>query len=180
MRHWIVCAFIGPCIGLCLAGCGERTPKEAPRVAQQIKQQPARPLAQPPAAAPAPVILVPSTVTSTGSDPVFMVSEGLKSAIRAVNGTSAQAGPLDFGVKAAEALRSASAPGKAPPNPAQLIKDPAYAEQVLLLSKGVVSEFRVARVSGPDARGIYAVSIEMKIVKSATPAAAAPAVAAKR
>jgi len=173
MRYWIVCG----CVGLCLVGCGERTPKVAPSPAQQVQKLPARPIQQ---VEPAPVILVPAGVTSTGPDPVFMVNEGLKSAIRSVNGISAQAGPLDFGMKAAEALRNSSAPEKAPANPVQLIKDPAYAAQVLELAKGVVSEFRVASASGPNASGIYTVSIEMKILKSATPPATAPAAAAKQ
>jgi hypothetical protein len=165
LKQWIVLACIG--LSLFLAGCGKRkaaapqpaVPQETPQVAEA-------------AAEPAPVTFAEAKVTSTGFDPLSMVNEALKSAIEFNGGPAAAPGSdaMDFAFKAAQAIRVGSAPAKSPAEAARLVKEAAFAEQILLLAKEFVTEFKVASVSGPDRTGVYTVSIEATIARQ--PAAA--------
>jgi len=173
MKQWIVVACIG--LSLCLAGCGQRKAKQAARApaAPQEAQQPAA--SNETEEAPAPARYAETRATSAGVDPLFMVNEALKGLIKHVGAGTVDAGPesMNFGFQAARALSGGDGRPKSPADAARLVQEAAFAEQILVLAKDIVADFKVASVTGPDAKGVYSISIEAKLVVRAAPAGAA-------
>ena len=111
--------------------------------------------------------------TGTGLTPSAAVSEALKSAVMQVNGTAvdASSASVNISVKAMAQLDVQSKNGLDSVKAAEVVNSQAFAESVVTQSNGVVSIFKVDKLTLPKNNGgVYLVDITAKIAKFKAPA----------
>jgi hypothetical protein len=111
--------------------------------------------------------------TGTGLTPSAAVSEALKSAVMQVNGTAvdASSASVNISAKATAQLDVQSKNGSDSVKATEVVNSQAFAESVVMQSNGVVSTFKVDKLTPPKSNGgVYVVDITAKIAKFKAPA----------
>ncbi len=111
--------------------------------------------------------------TGTGLTPSAAVSEALKSAVMQVNGTAvdASSASVNISAKATAQLDVQTKNGSDSVKATEVVNSQAFAESVVTQSNGVVSTFKVDKLTPPKSNGgVYVVDITAKIAKFKAPA----------
>ncbi len=111
--------------------------------------------------------------TGTGLTPSAAVSEALKSAVMQVNGTAvdASSASVNISAKASAQLDVQTQNGSDSVKATEMLNSQAFAESVVTQSNGVVSTFKVDKLTPPKSNGgVYVVDISAKIAKFKAPA----------
>jgi hypothetical protein len=111
--------------------------------------------------------------TGTGLTPSAAVSEALKSAVMQVNGTAvdASSASVNISAKATAQLDVQTKNGSDSVKATEVVNSQAFAESVVTQSNGVVSTFKVDKLTPPKSNGgVYVVDITAKLAKFKAPA----------
>ncbi|MBV6320702.1 CsgG/HfaB family protein [Duganella violaceipulchra] len=152
------------CVGL--VACGQK--QEAPAAAPP----PAGPnLTQTPDVGK--IEQVQTTASGTGMTPGAAINDALKTAIMQVNGTTVDAASANLNTfsQATATLDVESSYGNDSLKASATAQGSHFAEQIVTQSKGVVSSFKVAKLTPPSSKGgLYSVEIAASIAKFKAPA----------
>lgn len=152
------------CLGLAACGQKEEAPaKEAAPAAPNLTQVPDV----------GKVELVDANASGTGITPGAAVNEALKSAIQQVNGTTvnARSANLNTVSQVTAQLDVETADGSDSLKATATVQGSHFAEQIITESKGVVSSFKVVKMTPPTSKGgLFSVEIAAKIAKFKAPA----------
>ena len=116
---------------------------------------------------------IPVSASGVGMTPGAAVNAALKTAIMQVNGVAVDASStnLDFAAQATAQVDVYSAQGHDSAKATAQLQGQAFAEQIVSQSQGVVSSFRVLKVTVPEKQGgNYSVDIEARVAKFKAPA----------
>lgn len=111
--------------------------------------------------------------TGTGLTPSAAVNEALKSAVMQVNGVAVDASSANMNIsaKATAQLDVQTKNGSDSAKATEVLNSQAFAESVVTQSNGVVSTFKVDKLTPPKSNGgVYVVDITAKIAKFNAPA----------
>lgn len=160
--------FISAVLFLALAGCGEKQDS----VKRDEPPPPSGPnLTQTPDVGKVEQVSV--TAKGTGMTPGAAVNDALKTAIMQVNGTTVDASSANLNTyaKVTATLDVETAEGVDSAKATATMQGQAFAESIVTNSKGVVSSFKVVKITPPQSKGQgYAVDIEASIAKFKAPA----------
>lgn len=116
---------------------------------------------------------VDASASGTGMTPGAAVNEALKSAIQQVNGTTvdARSANLNTFSQVTANLDVETADGSDSLKATATVQGSHFAEQIVTQSKGVVSSFKVVKMTPPASKGgVYTVDIAARIAKFKAPA----------
>ena len=152
------------CLGL--AACGKK--EEAPAAAAP---QPGPNLTQTPDVGK--IEQVEASASGSGVTPGAAINDALKTAIMQVNGTTVDASSANLNTysQVTASLDVESADGSDSVKAAATMQGSHFAEQIVTQSKGVVSSFKVVKLTPPAGKGgLYRVDIAASIAKFKAPA----------
>jgi acetolactate synthase small subunit len=113
------------------------------------------------------------TASGTGITPGAAVNDALKTAIQQVNGTTVNASSANLNTysQVTANLDVETSEGSDSLKATATVQGSHFAEQIVTQSKGVVSSFKVVKMTSPSGKGgIYTVDIAAKIAKFKAPA----------
>ncbi|MDC8758145.1 CsgG/HfaB family protein [Janthinobacterium fluminis] len=155
-------------LALALGGCGQ---KETPAPAQPAAPAPGPNLTQTPDVGK--IEQVATSATGSGVTPGAAVNDALKNAIMQVNGTTVQATSVSANMFAQvnATLDVETEYGRDSAKLDSTMQGQAFAERIVAESKGVVSSFKVGKITPPAAKGgAFTVTIDAQIAKFKAPA----------
>lgn len=152
------------CLGLVACGKQDEVPvKEAPAAGPNLTQVPDV----------GKVEQVDARASGSGNTPGAAVNDALKSAIQQVNGTTVDASSASLNTfsQVTANLDVESSYGSDNLKATATVQSSHFAEQIVTQSKGVVSSFKVIKMTPPASKGgQFAVEIEAKVAKFKAPA----------
>lgn len=149
-----------------LVACGDKkeaAPKEAAPAGPNLTQVPDV----------GKVEQVDASASGTGVTPGAAINDALKTAIAQVNGTTIDTVSANVNTfsQATATLDVETSEGKDSAKATATVQGQAFAEQIVSQSKGVVSSFKVVKMTPPTkGGGVYTVAIEARIAKFKAPA----------